>query len=77
MLRSDCSAFQALLIVTARGQRGRRVVVQIADLRAHGLDADRRLKAEAAEHQPRLVGDVTEPGRDDIRGRPARCCSAA
>ena len=48
------------------GQGGRRVVVEIADLRAHGLDADGRLKAEAAEHQPRLIGDVPEPGRDEF-----------
>ena len=48
------------------GQGGRRVVVEIADLRAHGLDADGRLKAEAAEHQPRLIGDVSEPGRDEF-----------
>ena len=42
------------------GQGRRRVVVQIAHLRAHGLDAHRRLKAEAVEHKPRLVGDMPE-----------------
>ena len=46
-------------------QRGRRVVIEVAHLRAHGLDAHRRLKAEPVEDQLRLVRDVAE-ARGDI-----------
>ena len=44
-------------------ERGRRVKVQIAHLRAHVGDRHRRLKAEAVEHAARLVVDVVEVRR--------------
>ena len=47
-------------------QRGRRVVVEVAHLRAHGLDAQRRLEAEAVEHELRLVRNVAEACGDVI-----------
>ena len=46
-----------------RGQRGWRVVVQVAYLRAHGLDPSRRSEAEAVEHELRFVADVAEARR--------------
>ena len=55
-----CSAAQARLTVTAPDRAGGRVIVQIAHLRAHGLDAHRRLEAEAVEHKPRLIGDMPQ-----------------
>ena len=44
------------------GKRRRCVIVEVAHLRAHGLDPDRGREAEAVEHELRLVADVAETG---------------
>ena len=49
-----------LTVSRAPDRAGRRVIVQIAHLRAHGLDAHRRLEAEAVEHEPCLIGDMPQ-----------------
>ena len=46
-------------------QRGRRIVIQIAHLRAHGMNEHRRFTAEALQHHVRFIADMTE-ARGDI-----------
>ena len=47
------------------GVEGRgRIIVQVEDLGAHGVEQHRRLEAEAVEHELCLVAEVAETGGD-------------
>ena len=43
-----------------------RIIVQVEDLGAHGVEQHRRLEAEAVEHELRLVRNVAEACGDVI-----------